>query len=78
LVKPRARPPLLRRRPGFIRYQGANTGPRTTIEDFEWESWESEGQALAGAERFPEWVQQSGISQQLESLAVHLGEVMVS
>ena len=39
--------PLLRRLPGFIRYQGASTGPRTTVQVFE---WESEGQALTGAE----------------------------
>ena len=67
--------PLLRRLPGFIRYQAASTGPRTTVQVFE---WESEGQALTGAERFTEWMQQSGISQQLESLAVHLGEVIAS
>jgi hypothetical protein len=67
--------PLLRGLPGFVRYQGAITAPRTTVNIFE---WESEAQAKAGAQRFTEWLQSSGISQQLDSLDVHLGEVIVS
>jgi hypothetical protein len=67
--------PLLRRQPGFIRYQGTITGPRTSLQVFE---WESEAQALAGAQRFTEWFQGSGAGQQLDSLDVHLGEVIVS
>ncbi len=67
--------PLLRRLPGFVRYQAAFTGPRTSVNVYE---WESEAQATAGAQRFTEWLQGSGLGQQLDSLDVHLGEVVVS
>ena len=67
--------PLLRGLPGFVRYQAAVTGPRTTVQVFE---WESEAQATAGQQRFTEWVQRRGLGQQLDSLDAHLGEVAVS
>jgi len=67
--------PLLRRLPGFVRYQAAFTGPRTSVNVYE---WESEAQATAGAQRVIEWLQSSGISQQLDSFDVHSGEVAVS
>ncbi len=66
---------VLRGLPGFVRYQGALTGPRTIVSVFE---WESEAQATAGAQRFTEWLQGSGLGQQIDSLDVHLGEVIIS
>ncbi len=66
---------LLRRQPGFVRYQAALTGPRTSVQVFE---WESEAQATAGAERFTEWLKSSGVGQQIDSVDAHLGEVIVS
>jgi hypothetical protein len=67
--------PLLRRLPGFVRYQAATTGPRTSVQVYE---WASEAQATAGTQQLTEWLQRSGIRQQLESLDAHLGEVIVS
>jgi len=67
--------PLLRGLPGFVRYQGAITGARTSVQVFE---WESEAQATAGAQRFTEWLKSSGVGQQIDSIDVHLGEVIIS
>ena len=67
--------PLLRRLPGLARYQAAITGPRTIVNVLE---WESEAPAKAGAERFTEWLQSSGLSQQIDSVDAHMGEVLVS
>ena len=66
---------LLRRQPGFVRFQSALTGPRTTVQVTE---WESEAQATAGQQRFAELAQSSGLAQQVDSLNAHFGEVIVS
>jgi uncharacterized protein YidB (DUF937 family) len=67
--------PLLRRLPGFVRYQGALTGPRSSVQVYE---WESEAQAQTGTQQLTEWLQSSGSGQQIDSADVHLGEVIVS
>jgi len=67
--------PLLRRQPGFIRHQAAITGPRTSVQVYE---WESEAQSEAGTQQITEWLQRNGLGQQVDSLDVHRGEVIVS
>jgi hypothetical protein len=67
--------PLLRGLPGFVRYQAAITGPRTTATVFE---WASEAQAQAGAERLAEWLRRSGVGQQIDSFDAQSGEVTLS
>ena len=67
--------PMLRRLPGFVRFQGAIAGPRATTTVME---WDSEAHAQAGLQPFCVRLQSSGIRQQLESLDAYLGEVIVS
>ena len=67
--------PLLRRQPGFIRYQAMISGPRTSVQVYE---WESEAQGEASTQQITEWMQRSGAGQQLDSFDAHVGEVIVS
>ena len=67
--------PLLHRQPGFVRYQGAVTGPWSSVQVYE---WESEAQSEAGTQQITEWLQRNGLGQQVDSLDVHRGEVIVS
>ena len=67
--------PLLRRLPGFVRYQGALTGPRASVQVYE---WESEAQAQTGTQQLMEWLQSRGIGQQIDAVDAHSGEVVVS
>jgi quinol monooxygenase YgiN len=63
-----------RQQPGFIRYRLMRADARTTIAVAE---WESEDLGRAGAQRYREWMQSSGIMEHL-SLRTYDGPVVVA
>lgn len=64
---------VFRRQPGFIRYRLVRADVRTTIAVAE---WENEELGTAGAQRFRDWLGQTGIRSRL-TMETHAGEVIV-
>jgi heme-degrading monooxygenase HmoA len=64
---------VFRAQPGFVRYRLMRADARTTVAVAE---WESEDLGSAGAQRFRQWLQSSGIAQML-TLETYAGEIVV-
>jgi quinol monooxygenase YgiN len=65
---------VFRQQPGFIRYRLMVADPVTTIAVAE---WESEELGKPGAQRYREWLRNSGIAEKL-SLETYDGEVVAA
>lgn len=65
---------IFRQQPGFIRYRLMQAGPRVTVAVAEWEN-EELGQP--GAQRYRDWMRQSGVADHI-SLETWDGPILIA
>ncbi|MGI8549703.1 MAG: antibiotic biosynthesis monooxygenase family protein [Dehalococcoidia bacterium] len=68
--------PLLRKQPGFLRFQTMNSDSHTSVSVIE---WETEQQGQAGVQGWTEWLRSSGAGQQFDGPPqVYTGAVRIA
>lgn len=65
---------VFRQQPGFIRYRLMQADPRTTVAVAE---WESEELGKPGAQRYRDWMRESGVAEHI-SLETWDGPILVA